>query len=752
MKLYNVKYVAEPHKTISTDEKSVMKLLARADDQFCRRLKGIWGTNKISTTSCPLILMASPWLLDSAPLPVDAKSNPVWHNILTVTNEKLNVWIQRVDGRFNNLIEDTVRKGKKPSLGSYSAQYRDNQPVMVWRTCCAWVACQPMLKNMFSAEELEKKFEQFCKGLLDGDFKDKVQVLDPSFSFDDLRFIRMAAAAKQDADQDVTHVIHEAEKSKALAEVNLFHAKLLGEQSVWAEYLAKARGITDATQSELTLARETAQVALETAVRNHVETFFTCINVPSRSEFPASAENALYKFMEQFPAHQGSAGNAAAYRVDIYNLAAMGPQQSTHLKDIIVHAAEAHIQHPARSVSLFFLPNAPAWGAGGGGRLTAAEFREHAAQAADDARKELMQKGIHSWECKEIAGIFDAENFYSPERKLRVDFIMAISGSRGANSELISEFVKSSLWKREAVAGPIKALPRTSFKDWSKHMDIASDQARDANVDRRQWLSGMEFYSHILTRLFEGTQAHPRAAGHVREWSMYDDSPALACMNINMEKSQAMPFLAWTGMTWNNFIRANGGKVVQANVFVSVCDTLAFVVKDGKYSIPGFLPSATQRITAAPQLPAPPTFELGHPRDHELPLKQTVLDEILSKARLAGADTKDLVQSWLSSHDKKYNPSGQPFRGNNKRPAEESLTDNVEARAINVPPRPNVMTLDDLKKAGPVHELKQDKYSLFASQGWPAPAAISASTSSQATEASFAFLFVAISTLKALCS
>lgn len=719
VKKYNARFATEPNKKINTDEIAIMKLLASADESFIRRLRIIWGTSKMSMTSCPLNLMASPWLLDITSLAACQKANPVWHFILTVTKEKLNLWIQRVDGRFTHLVEETLKKGRAPNLKNYSHQYRDSSPEMAWRMSCCFFCSLPTQKNVFNVTELAIKHHHFCKGLLDADFKDKVQVLDPSFTFDDLRFIRMASLAKQDTDQDMTTVIHAAEKSKALAEVNLFHAKLLGEETAWADYLARRRAITDTSQAKVTKALEEAQLTLEMSVRHHVETFLPAIVTTARGEHVAVADNALYKFIEQLPSLADS-GVAGCYRIDVYNLTAMGAQHSSHLPDMIKHASEVHSANPARSASLFFLPNSPVWGAGGGGRISAAEFKEFAAKAADDAKSALMNKAINNWESKEIVGMFNDKDFYSPERKLRVDFVMVISNIKTGSGQLVSEFANSALWKREAVPGLLTSLPRMYFRDWSKALEISSDTVRDANVDRRQWMSGKSFYQQILAKLFDGTAAHPKLAGQIREWTMYDDSLAQATLACNMSKDQNLPLLAWVGMTWGHFIRPGGGKVVHANVFASICDTVAALAKEGKYKLPGFTPVQVKDVNMSAQLPPQPSFELTHPRDNDLPVKQTVLDDILAKASAAGGDLKDQVQQWLMEHDKKYNTSGQPWKGPGKREADQPIAQTLHARAIHVTPRPGVTDVKDveqLKEKGPVKELKFPGYSLFAAGG-----------------------------------
>lgn len=705
VKRYNTQYAGQPSQRINSDESTALRLIAKTDDTFKRRLRAIWSSGKQAHTAVPLNLLAAPYLLDTATLPVTQRDNPVWFNILTVTKAKLNMWLLRVNGRFDVQVQETIRKGRVPNLRNFASQYRDANPELVWRMSCMFtVIVETVFPTLFAASDRDVKIQNFMRGALDADMKDKAQVLDPTFCFEDLRFIRVAGQAKQSMDwqEDVQTVTSQAERNKLQAELNLIHAKLLGEQTAWSEYTVRRKAITDSTLSDITKAREAAQMALEQAVQHHVDHWYPSECLQDRAKFLPSAEACFRNFCEQLP----FTSPEKVLRLDVFNLAALGAQHSQILDALLVYASFMHETHPANSASIFLMPNTPEWGKASGGNLSPKDFASFAALAAEETKTEIKKKAIHHLEAKDIVAMFDEQDFYSPERKLKVDVVMCLSQAVSDTGALLSTFVNSTVWKRDAVPDRLKCWPRSEFKDWSRRLDVMESSSRDANVDRRQWYSGPEFYAKILERTFEGMKLHPGVACHVREHCLYDNTLATACMQLNAANKKNMPTLGWVGMTFNHFIRHQAGLAVKANVHAANCDAISTLVKQGKYNIPGFKPVTVQDVQLSALLPPPPpNLELTVPRDLELPLKQSVLDECNKKlVLLDDSETTEKFNKWVTEHNQRFNQSGVPWKGLAKRPLEDKQ-ENIEQRAITVPQiagRPQ--SLDVLKSAGAVHE------------------------------------------------
>ena len=67
-----------------------------------------------------------------------------------------------------------------------------------------------------------------------------------------------------------------------------------------------------------------------------------------------------------------------------------------------------------------------------------------------------------------------------------------------------------------------------------------------------------------------------------------------------------------------------------------------------------------------------------------LPLRQDILD--LLQQKVTSATHKEVVEKLIEEHNKKYNPSGVPFKGEAKRPAPRNADSDAEAQAAKVYP------------------------------------------------------------------
>ena len=239
VKAYQDRFKSEPQKRFHTDELVGLKLLAHVDETFLRLLRSIWSSEKIQLTSVPLSLLAnSSWLNPNSALQVSQQDNPVWYDILSWSIEKMNVWLLRVDGRFtHNINKQLQKKGKKCSRNILSPSNRDDDPQLVWRMACLWVSMKSTHTNIWTPDEMESYMEAFYKGEMDSELKDKATVMDPSFTPDDVRYVKIAKSSRVSGD-DHENLTRLGERTRVLAEMNLFHARLLGEESVFSNYRA----------------------------------------------------------------------------------------------------------------------------------------------------------------------------------------------------------------------------------------------------------------------------------------------------------------------------------------------------------------------------------------------------------------------------------------------------------------------------------------------------------------------------------
>ena len=96
---YN-KHVCVKACKLQPDEIQAIRLFYRSCEELRRLIRGIWGTDKLGCTSFPLSLAASKFLDPGSERGVEQKDNPLWFQILEVTEEKKILFVERCNGRF----------------------------------------------------------------------------------------------------------------------------------------------------------------------------------------------------------------------------------------------------------------------------------------------------------------------------------------------------------------------------------------------------------------------------------------------------------------------------------------------------------------------------------------------------------------------------------------------------------------------------------------------------------------------------
>ena len=88
-------------------------------------------------------------------------------------------------------MQETISRGRAPSLRNFAAQYRDSDPLAVWKATCLFAAALPRATEVYGGSPgVLALIADFRKGLLDNTLMDKARAADKSMEFDDLSYIR----------------------------------------------------------------------------------------------------------------------------------------------------------------------------------------------------------------------------------------------------------------------------------------------------------------------------------------------------------------------------------------------------------------------------------------------------------------------------------------------------------------------------------------------------------------------------------
>ena len=201
----------------------------------------------------------------------------------------------------------------------------------------------------------------FFKGQLDSALQDKCQAMDPSFEFDDLRFLReeiLSTAMDTGASGDLPERVAQVARQRMLADFALLEAELTSEQVIWQTYLAKLSDVEDADLSARVAMKEKQHDALAAAVAEHLEATYRTICLPQWSGAVAYMEAALGTFAGQPPARPAE----QLWRINIVNACCLGVQGSLILPQVAPILSSDHAHFPEKTLTVVILPNTPAWG------------------------------------------------------------------------------------------------------------------------------------------------------------------------------------------------------------------------------------------------------------------------------------------------------------------------------------------------------------------------------------------------------
>ena len=687
---------------INLDEINALKFLVGRNNRFLEILRGIWNGDKVMYTSTPLSLLSAPYLQPGAVLPVTKKDNPAWYDILTPSDAKFEAFLRRVDGKFQYKVAETQLREKKPNLRNFSASYRDPEAEReyVWRISCLWVASLPAQALTSRRQSVEARSVMFYSGQLDEDLKGKVKALDPSFKFEDLRYIREEVSAAQShvtlaSDAEVSAALADAELAQQMASLEVFKLKLKNEGAAFSDYRLRLEVWEDASEEQLRNQRVERLNAIVAAVDGFATVHFPVECLESFTAIPSWLDQKYQRLCQL--SSIGAQGQDVPLRVEVVSFSALGQQFSVKLAEAATKVAASLSALPVISCCLVILPNTPVWGSGGQGkRLTVEQFDSQVNQARRDVLAEFS-KPEHGLSMREVWALFD-KSIYSPSRSLQCPVLLLVSDARDASGQLSSKFCKGLLWKRAAIPEPVPAMRREDFKNWS--LDVGNpgvmDQAHYEAAERRQWNSGVPLWKMMLESLFDRVPTSARAMAQIREWTLNDDCLAWAVMEMTMEAKRGNPGLSYSGATFAKFVKNGGGIVVKANVEAAIKDRLAHLYRLKKLSFPGCPMAPDGPLIQTSGRPAPPeNFEVCQPVSEHLPVKQSAIDAFVA----AKTEVQRLLARTVKGHDDVFNPSGVPWKP--KRLADVSLDAMPEAKSVRIPPLPGAPArVEDLQ--GPV--------------------------------------------------
>ena len=565
-------------------------------------------------------------------------------------------------------MQETISRGRAPSLRNFAAQYRDSDPLAVWKATCLFAAALPRATEVYGGSPgVLALIADFRKGLLDNTLMDKARAADKSMEFDDLSYIRkkLQGAMASWSPGKLDRALGDAEDKKLMAEFDLLIAEIQGEELQFVQHIAEKGALEDRVQGEVTAAREEADKIKEKALEAHLVPYYSVEALPDRAGFRPYMQRAGRGFHEAPPKTAEEHGLV----LHILSLSAMGVHHSLYLGEMASLLEEQCTAHPKSTAALVVMGNTPVWGKNLKPKQSGWE------ESVEEARAEAINvfTSNKNLRVRRVLGKYSSQLIYSADRELAVEFLMIIS-SQESDGVLVSGYARSPVWTRKAIPNDLEALPRSSFQHYTEPF-LRTHGNLDAMVELRQWHTGAAFWDAVLTSLHQGALGSDALTCHVREYYLYDPELGKAVMNIRARGSSKQPVYGYAGVTTRDYLHTGAGKNIADHARGALMQNLSFAVDCG-YKMLGYTPPARIAESRSPaELLRAPVLKHTAVRDKELPLLQSVHDKWD-----AVACTKSRWEVLVKKHNDQYNKSGVPFKS--RRGPEESLESKEEAKAI----------------------------------------------------------------------
>ena len=211
----------------------------------------------------------------------------------------------------------------------------------------------------------------FMRGHLDSCMVDKVKSLDPSFQFDDLRFIREEIlAGVLTGDTNLPAVgMSTAQRAKIVADFELLKVELQGDVLAFKRYMSEVMQHDD-HDAEATVAQlEAEEDMVNSAVEKRREAYYRVSSFADHSFMTNFFTSSLVSFAAMPPTFTPG----QVLRLNLVNAAGLGPQASCVLPSIAQHIASDHAHNAAHTMAVVVLPNTPEWGKGRGSAIMVEE-------------------------------------------------------------------------------------------------------------------------------------------------------------------------------------------------------------------------------------------------------------------------------------------------------------------------------------------------------------------------------------------
>ena len=644
-------------------------------------IQSVWAKTPMHQSSIALDTLACTFLDAASEVAVRRDTNPTWYGILTWTVEKVHEFVVSCGYTYDYNVRSARAVKKKPKIDTAGYQYRVKEYVLQWRFACLNISGLPTMLANLAPSRLED-VQQMCKNSdLLKDAKNHLQVLDPGFEYEHIRYMRRATCKR-----DVACPVDGVSELGTERKVSEMQAKL----ATFDVLLQRQRSKFIIDRSRLQQWETTGQSEAKRCLFEQKQAYDSVIDGVLDRGFSASActdfEVGANHLARALAAYAQPDGVDAVLTIHIIDMAKYLQRHSKFREELAAGVAAKIREHPQKTCTIILEPSTTQ-----DGDTMEPSSRRHLTLKAWEEVKNSFNEEAHDLQIRTCIAMFNVKTQYSDGRKLTLEAIMCVSRQGSA-------FEASKLWKNQGVPILIPYFPRRDMKDWSKVIS-AADQSGIGIYEKASYNTGVDLTIAWIDAALHGVQGSRRERpqkAFVCEWSLWDDCVAEACLEMNCvqkARSRRFPAIGWAGIVRDNPQRS---RAVVANVVSSLRSSIKERVHTRRFIVDGFQQkdaSAQERQSEKPAI-KDNEYELTYPTSSgALLIRDEVLHEM--EAALNRANCEDLKSKFkeiVARHNAVANPSGNAWiqvspdkRSQGKRAFEFQLKPSERVEPINIP-------------------------------------------------------------------
>jgi len=639
-----------------------------------------WQNFKLKESAVPPQRFLCPDLSPETKVKRCEKTNILFCKIFTWTPLSNVLWLAREVGIFLRAIKDAQRANKKVNLCTNAKAFRAKPNELSHDEICVFVYFIPEFQKHTTARQMDDLMNRLTKGYLDKELNEKAKYQDPKLTVHDFRFLSMITGQQSKVQGSSVGLEEQAED----IEMEQFKEKLKADTEKWVMYQRNFQVWQAETRKQKREDNQTQEEAIKLFADKFCTNFCPVSRLTEDGVVPYICES-VSGWCEKEELSKENVHFVFLVRLDV-----LGQKYHTNLHSTVRLISDFISQKPERAAAVIIAPNT--------GKDDA--YNELAIHEAVQEVEDHLREDSFSFRVRR--GALDLEEESIGPRSNRPGFCTmwrVESDARDPDNpnKFVSLFDKSYLFKRGKALKELPVLPRSDYINPCAAL-VRQVQGADglSKAQRsKQWHTGVAFWDGVTTSILKNLGLRISDGVAWIDLLPYDDKLQHAVLQAYSRRSAQVPTQMVIAPIWANMGHIGHGteavdKVdnarIESSLKRSVRNFVAARIRDRtlRFSEVPMVDPTSVPATSPPTLDPSKFLKTCPNAAGFLPLRQESLD--LLQQKIGSEKRKEAIEKMIEEHNKKYNPSGVPFKGDAKRPAPANSEEDAEARKAKVYP------------------------------------------------------------------